>query len=235
MISLDRSRPRQHCARAKRGCRQRWTVSTSASSKAIVRASLLAVNDRACQILGYRREQLLRMTVHELTAPQDQALSDELNAQLHAGSRPSLDYEKRYRRGDGSPLWARETVSAVRDPAGRLLRYIGTIEDISERKQWEQQLQDLNKTLEGRVAERTAQAEELRRATGPAGWGIGTGRATGAAAAGPGAARPSATIAGRDADKSQRVDAAAEPTRGSAMSPNRWTSCLANRSPHHGH
>ncbi len=63
---------------------------------------LSVVNDRICSILGYSREELLRMTVHELTAPEDREISDRLNAQLLAGEYDSFDYEKQYLRSDGS-------------------------------------------------------------------------------------------------------------------------------------
>ncbi len=97
----------------------------------------IAVNDRVCQILGYRREQLMGMSVRELTYPEDRPSSDELNAQLHEGGRDRIDYEKRYLKGDGSPLWVHVTVSPVRDAAGRWLRSIATIEDTGERKRAE--------------------------------------------------------------------------------------------------
>ncbi len=54
------------------------------------------VNDRVCEMLGYSREELLQLDVHELTAPEDRPRSDELNRALHEGRFQSLHYEKRY-------------------------------------------------------------------------------------------------------------------------------------------
>jgi PAS domain S-box-containing protein len=100
----------------------------------------LAANDRSCEILGYARDEMLAMNVHELTAPEDRARSDELNAQLQEGRLDRIDYEKRYLKRDGSSLWVHVTASTVRDPAGGTPRIIGTIEDISERRRAEEAL-----------------------------------------------------------------------------------------------
>ena len=99
------------------------------------------------------------MTVHELTFPEDRTRGDDINSQLHEGCFSMFDCEKRYLKRDGSPLWAHVTVSAIRDSAGRFVRGIATIEDIADRKRAEDQLKELNATLEQRVAERTAEAE----------------------------------------------------------------------------
>ena len=76
---------------------------------------LIAVNSRACEILDRTHEQLLTSSVHELTWPEDRALSDRMNSELHAGLRDRIDYEKRYLRGDGSPVWVHVTVSPIRE------------------------------------------------------------------------------------------------------------------------
>ncbi len=97
----------------------------------------VAVNDRFCQILGDSRAELIGKTVHELTAPDDRATSDVLNAQLHHGRADRIGYEKRYLKRDGTPVWAHVTVSVIHDADGRRRRGIATVEDISERKQAE--------------------------------------------------------------------------------------------------
>ena len=127
----------------------------------------IAVNHRVCQMLGYRPEELLGMTVHELTAPEDRRRSDEVNAQLLAGRCERLDYEKRYLHRSGSPLWVHVTASVIRDSGGRFLRAVAIIADSSERKRAEQALQEAQaqlkahaENLERTVAERTAKLAE---------------------------------------------------------------------------
>jgi len=100
--------------------------------------NIVAVNDTFCRIVGRTRDQLLQMNVHDLTWPEDQPLSDRLNSELHAGARDMIDYEKRYIRGDGTPIWARVIVSPIRDRDGHWVRSTTTITDITSRKQAEE-------------------------------------------------------------------------------------------------
>ncbi len=103
----------------------------------------VAVNDRACEILGYRREELRGMTIHDLTYPEDRPQSDIYNSELRNGLRDTIQYEKRYLRRDGSPLWVHVAVSTIRDAEGRVERSIGTVEDISERKKAEEETRSM--------------------------------------------------------------------------------------------
>lgn len=123
----------------------------------------IAVNNRACQILRRSREQLLSMNVHELTWPEDRDLSDRINTEVHAGVHERADYEKRYIRGDGTPVWAHVNVSAIRDAQGRWIRSIVTIEDISEQKAAEEELRRWKDELEVRVQGRTAELAAANR------------------------------------------------------------------------
>ena len=116
----------------------------------------IAVNNHACEILGYSSEELLHMNANELTHPEDRAVSDEMNSALNTSRLDRIDYEKRYVKRDGTPLWAHVTVSAVRDSQGRIMRAIGTIEDITERKRAEEAFRDA-------VALAEQRAEELQR------------------------------------------------------------------------
>lgn len=101
----------------------------------------VAVNHLACKILGRSADELLALNVHEVTWPEDRELSDRVNRELHEGVSDRFDYEKRYIRGDGSIVWAHVTAAAIRDAEGRWLRSITTIEDITDRKRTEEQLE----------------------------------------------------------------------------------------------
>jgi diguanylate cyclase (GGDEF)-like protein/PAS domain S-box-containing protein len=103
---------------------------------------ILHVNDRLCEMLGYSKEELLRMTTADLLTP-DYLEVDRANyweamlegkMQTHSSRRP-------YLRKDGSLLWTNRTVSLVKDPAGKPLYFIRMIEDISARKRAEEALQ----------------------------------------------------------------------------------------------
>jgi two-component system sensor histidine kinase/response regulator len=100
------------------------------------------INQRWCDILGYTQEELLRISFHELTHPEDRDLDEEYITQLLGDEIPSYSVEKRYIRKDGSLVWVNLTVSLVRDFAGIPQSMISAIADISERKQALEALQE---------------------------------------------------------------------------------------------
>ncbi|MHC9063319.1 PAS domain S-box protein [Nitrospira sp. CMX1] len=68
----------------------------------------------------------------------------------------SYAFDHRIVRPDGTIRWIHAKATTLRDAAGRAIRMVGVNQDITERKQAEETLCQLNKTLEQRVAERTA-------------------------------------------------------------------------------
>jgi PAS domain S-box-containing protein len=78
------------------------------------------------------------------------------------------NYECRLIRKDGAFIWGSIQALAIRDENGRLISVEGLVEDISDRKQAEQELKDAYRQLEQRVEARTAELRsanvELRRA-----------------------------------------------------------------------
>lgn len=94
----------------------------------------LLVNQRLCEIVGYPRDELLSLTVHEITHPDD--LDADLDAQRRvlAGEIDSYTMHKRYLRKDGSPIWTNLSVSLVRATAGSPDYFVAAIEDIGARK-----------------------------------------------------------------------------------------------------
>jgi PAS domain-containing protein len=79
--------------------------------------------------------------VLDVTHPDDRDESRVLGERLAAGQSDVFDVEKRYVRKDGNVVWARVTVNVIRDASGRPLRNAAVIQDISARKQAEQDLQ----------------------------------------------------------------------------------------------
>ncbi len=67
----------------------------------------------------------------------------------------------RFRRRDGELRWIELTGQIQRGPDGTPVRMPGIAADITERKETEEALRELNETLEERVERRTAQVREL--------------------------------------------------------------------------
>ncbi|TKR30149.1 PAS domain S-box protein [Luteimonas gilva] len=121
------------------------------------------VNPAFEKIFGYSADELVGHHVLEFTHPEDLELSRGYMSSLVEGRIPVLDAPKRYLRRDGSVLWAHLNVAMVHDEAGRRAYMIAQVRDISAQKQAEQALQALNRRLERRAADRTAELLEANQ------------------------------------------------------------------------
>lgn len=101
---------------------------------------LTEVNQKFCDMLGYSRDELLGKSLAGSTHPDDYGQGPRYRQQLQQGQIRPVSGEKRYIRKDGSLMWARRTLSAVCDGAGKPLYLIIIIEDITERKRVERAL-----------------------------------------------------------------------------------------------
>jgi len=111
----------------------------------------LRVNQRLCDILGYRKEELLRKTFQEITYPDDLEESLAHAGQLCGGEVGSCRFEKRYIHKAGHTVWVNLTVTLQRDSSGEPLYFIAVIEDISERKQMEAEKERLLAELDATI------------------------------------------------------------------------------------
>jgi len=103
-----------------------------------VDGSWLRVNQRLCDMVGYRREELLRKTFQDITHPEDLKADLEQFGPLMRGEIDTYSMEKRYFHKDGHIVWINLTTALQRDESGQPLYCISMIEDISARKRAEQ-------------------------------------------------------------------------------------------------
>ncbi|MBV9111467.1 MAG: PAS domain S-box protein [Hyphomicrobiales bacterium] len=103
---------------------------------------LIAVNDQLCVMLGYSREELLKMTFVDISDPLDLMRERRRQKRLYAGKVASYVFEKRYLRKNGTRLWARVTSSVTRDESGAILNRISIIQDVSALRRAQQELHE---------------------------------------------------------------------------------------------
>ena len=94
------------------------------------------------RMVGYSRSELTRMSFGQITYQEDLPENKSLFEELLSGGRDRYVMEKRYRRKDGSIAWANLAVSAL-PGVGASARAIAIVEDITERRRSEQELQRL--------------------------------------------------------------------------------------------
>ena len=95
------------------------------------------VNDKICEIFGYERQELLRMTWAELSHPDDLAANIDAFDRVLAGEIEGYTMEKRYVRKDGQTVHTLLSVKAVRSADGSVDHFVTLVHDISERKRAE--------------------------------------------------------------------------------------------------
>ena len=106
----------------------------------------IRVNQRACDILGYPKEELMQLSFQDISFQEDLAADLSQLQQLLQGEIDNYTLEKRYVHKQGHLVWARITVSFVTSNAAPYL--IAVIESIDEQKRLYADLQRSNQELE---------------------------------------------------------------------------------------
>ena len=115
---------------------------------------ILEVNPALEEITGYSRDELLAMDMEELYVHHEER---EALMRALTSAKGTVTRELHWRKKDGSEIVVLDTVITVRGEAGKVLHFDAIIDDITERKRMERELQEGEEQLE-------AQNEELRNA-----------------------------------------------------------------------
>lgn len=100
----------------------------------------IEVNDELCRILGYDREELLRMTWTEITYPDDLATEVAKFNRVMEGEMDGYALDKRWIRKDGRVVDTIMTAQCIRRADGSVDYFVGMMQDITERKRAEEKL-----------------------------------------------------------------------------------------------
>jgi len=154
LVSMVRdTTERQRAERALRESEERFRGTFDSAGVGIAHCEIggryLRVNQKLCDILGYSREELLRLSVLETTYPgEDMTSTFENIAALAHGEIISYTLDRRMIGKAGNLVWANVTVSLQRDLSGLPLHTIAIVQDISERRRLQEQLRDAKDAAE---------------------------------------------------------------------------------------
>lgn len=117
--------------------------------------TVLDCNDIYCEMLGYSRDELVRLTYFDLTPERWHQIESSIVAQQIIPRGYSDIYEKEYRRKDGSVFPVELRTILARDDAGTPASMWALVRDMSEKRTNEARMQSLKEQLmhAGRVNE----------------------------------------------------------------------------------
>ena len=118
---------------------------------------------------GYAVAEIMQLPLSSVLTPDSLAvvMAALAEARQGGGAAPPLigkRLELEQVRKDGSTVWTEVMVSSLHDEQGEIVGALGTTRDISERRQQEAAIRELNATLERRVDERTHQLQAANAA-----------------------------------------------------------------------
>ena len=118
---------------------------------------LIKVNRAECELLGYVKQNVLGRPVWELVAPEQQEESKRNVLRKLAGEQTLAPFLREYVGRDGKRLNLHIHENLIRSGSGEILGIRSTLLDVTEQHRVESELRRLNKELDKRVAERTAE------------------------------------------------------------------------------
>ncbi|MFT3890957.1 MAG: PAS domain S-box protein [Anaerolineales bacterium] len=141
---------------------QRFRAIVSQATAGIIRSTvggeLIFVNQALCDMLGFMEDELIGMTIWQLTHINEYEENKRLFDRMMERGIP-FQMENRFIRRDGANLWVNVSASPILDSTGKPQSAVSVVVDITDRKEAEEQLQQLNLQLENRVRQRTVELQ----------------------------------------------------------------------------
>jgi PAS domain S-box-containing protein len=105
----------------------------------------IMVNQRLSEMLGYPIDEILGKTSSDFLFDDQEEIRLEISDILKSGMKTSREFK--FRRKDGSILWAISNASPVLDNQGRVIKIVAMLTDITKRKKAENALNEAKEKL----------------------------------------------------------------------------------------
>ena len=108
---------------------------------------LIMANNSLAQMLGYSHEELKTIKLQDITYLEDKDVSAVKRNKLYNNEIDSYFLDKRYVKKGGEIVWAKTSVTGVKDNKNNVKYHVTTIEDITQEKEAKEKLKDSENRL----------------------------------------------------------------------------------------
>ncbi|HNQ66884.1 MAG TPA: response regulator [Bacteroidales bacterium] len=105
-----------------------------------VNGNFISVNETLCKITGYSKSELEKSSFMSITHPSDIDKSKYFLNEILKGNINNTNFEKRYVHKSGNIIWAIISTSLVKNSTNNTEYFFTFIQDISEKKKFEEEL-----------------------------------------------------------------------------------------------
>ena len=122
---------------------------------------LTRCNEQSCVITGYSHDELMQMSLHDITHPDDYRQAYAEVGRIWRGDTDAVSFEQRLIRKDGSVIFVSTEIRGVRGADGRIDYLFCTAQDITQQRMHALAIGVANAQLKTSQAELKAQNENL--------------------------------------------------------------------------
>ena len=97
--------------------------------------TIIMANNSIQNTLGYSESEMLELSIKDLTFLEDIKDSETNLKKINSGLIDNFEIKKRYKKKDGSIIWAKTKVNAVRDDLGDIKFQVALIEDVTAERE----------------------------------------------------------------------------------------------------
>lgn len=98
------------------------------------------VNTAYAKMLAYEIDEVVGLAIEDITYPEDKLIGMEDMMAIMKGEMEVSSVQKRYVRKDKQLIWVEVTISLLRNEEGIPQYFLGIVQDITQKKHWENEL-----------------------------------------------------------------------------------------------
>ena len=122
------------------------------------------VSPLCVSVFGYAVEEIINKKHYYDLFPDDlRAAYVEKSSELLAREESLIDFENPVIKKSGEQIWVSTNCAAIKNDQGEIIGYIGADTEITERKKYQQEIVELNESLEKKVEIRTEEIAKMNK------------------------------------------------------------------------